>query len=284
MAGTVVLTSQYNLGNVRAAVITLTADAAAATFPATTLASLGLSISGTILEASANPGATAPTDGYSVTLLDADGLDRFRGALVDLDTANSERRPVWSLIAAGEPATVTATGNAVNSAVVVLTIRWTPTAEMGASRMVRVPAAPSVDTAALAIADVMSTAIIEFPNCATAPGGSGYIEKLTILNRDHAAANFLACELQLFSATVTPAAANAAHVLSDADAALHIGNIPMGLVTDMGANNSMAVAKGLNLAFVLVGTSIFGILVARAAVTYTSATALVPALVISQNP
>jgi hypothetical protein len=151
-----------------------------------------------------------------------------------------------------------------------------------ASQLVRVAAAPSVDTAQVAAGEVLSTAVIEFTGCPA----KGYIEKVSILNKDHAAAAFLACDLQLFSATVTPAGANATHVLSDADAALHIGTIPFqsGYVSDLGANNSMLVAKGVNLAYVLAsGTSIFGILVARATVTYTTATALVPALVIAPS-
>jgi hypothetical protein len=155
-----------------------------------------------------------------------------------------------------------------------------------AGTLVLVPAASClVDTAQVVANEVLTTTVLEFPNCILAANGSGYIEKLTILNKDHAAANFLACALQLFRATVTPAAANATHVLSDADGALLIDEIPFGKVVDMGANQSMMVAKGLNLVFgPLPGTSIFGILVARATVTYTTAGALVPVLSIARDP
>jgi hypothetical protein len=47
-------------------------------------------INGTILRVVTNPGATAPTDNYDVTLLDEDGIDVLAGQGADRDTANSE--------------------------------------------------------------------------------------------------------------------------------------------------------------------------------------------------
>ena len=38
-----------------------------------------------------NPGATAPTDNYDVTILDDDGYDVLMGAGADRDTANTEQ-------------------------------------------------------------------------------------------------------------------------------------------------------------------------------------------------
>jgi len=38
-----------------------------------------------------NPGATAPTDDYDVTILDDDGYDVLMGAGADRDTANTEQ-------------------------------------------------------------------------------------------------------------------------------------------------------------------------------------------------
>ena len=45
---------------------------------------------GCIAKVNTNPGSTAPTDNYDITLTDADGVDLMGGELVDRDTANSE--------------------------------------------------------------------------------------------------------------------------------------------------------------------------------------------------
>jgi hypothetical protein len=50
-------------------------------------------ISGELLRFVTNPGATAPTDNYDVTLLDADGVDVLGTQGTDRDTANSEQFP-----------------------------------------------------------------------------------------------------------------------------------------------------------------------------------------------
>jgi hypothetical protein len=47
-------------------------------------------INGTILRVTTNPGSTAPTDNYDVTLLDEDGIDVLAGEGTDRDTTNSE--------------------------------------------------------------------------------------------------------------------------------------------------------------------------------------------------
>jgi hypothetical protein len=47
-------------------------------------------INGTILRVTFNPGATAPTDNYDVTLTDEDGIDVLGGQGANRDTANSE--------------------------------------------------------------------------------------------------------------------------------------------------------------------------------------------------
>jgi len=49
-----------------------------------------IEIDGWILYAVTNPGSTAPTDDYDITLVDADGIDVAGGQLIDRDTANSE--------------------------------------------------------------------------------------------------------------------------------------------------------------------------------------------------
>lgn len=64
-----------------------TADAAAATVPATA----SLTFNGFIYSCDTNPGGTAPTDDYDITLVNADGIDVMGGALLDRDATASER-------------------------------------------------------------------------------------------------------------------------------------------------------------------------------------------------
>lgn len=124
MAGTVVLTSHSDPGTVRRAVITCTADAADGSFPATTLAALGLAFNGTIVSVQTNPGATAPTDDWDLTLVDGDGIDRFAGICLNRDTTTSELERPHAIVEKGETLTLTIAGNSVNSAVIVITLLY----------------------------------------------------------------------------------------------------------------------------------------------------------------
>jgi len=124
MAGTVALTSQRAEGIVRQAVITLTGDASDGTFPATTLQSLGIFPDGTFLTAETNPGATAPDSNYDITLVDADGLDRFNGACLNRSSGTSERVHLGAFVSQNETLTLTVANNATVDAEVVLTLTW----------------------------------------------------------------------------------------------------------------------------------------------------------------
>jgi len=64
-----------------------TADAAAATVPATSTKSLA----GYIVKVVTDPGATAPTDNYDITLTDSDSVDVMGGALANRDQSSTEQ-------------------------------------------------------------------------------------------------------------------------------------------------------------------------------------------------
>lgn len=116
--------------NISVLTFTCTADAAAATFPDTaTSDAITAAIKGLyITEVRTNPGTTAPTDDYDIVIKDADGIDLMGGSLLNRDTSNSEaaapaiatgvywQRPVDGAL------TISITGNAVNSAVVVVKV------------------------------------------------------------------------------------------------------------------------------------------------------------------
>ena len=102
--------------------LTWTADASDGTVPNTSV-----TFSGWIVRVITNPGATAPTDDYDITVNDPDdsSFDIMGGALADRDTANTEQvYPVISgaatpVLAMGAH-TVKISGNSVNSATGVI--------------------------------------------------------------------------------------------------------------------------------------------------------------------
>lgn len=130
MAGTVSV-AHYQLGQVRRIEVTWTADVAAATVPATALPSF----EGRLLALITDPGATAPTDNYDITLVSGIGDDRLQGVGANRDTSNTESAPIvysgstvhpW--VDGDEVMTFTLSGNAVNSATGVAVLYYTPTA------------------------------------------------------------------------------------------------------------------------------------------------------------
>ncbi|MBU2346587.1 MAG: hypothetical protein KJ888_20550 [Gammaproteobacteria bacterium] len=146
-------------------------------------------------------------------------------------------------------------------------------------KAVVVSATPTLDTSAYASGDCLHTTVISFAD-AVGPSLSGFVEKMIIVD---AAVQSQPCELWLFSATVTPAAANAAHSISDADALLLGGG---GVVYSgpyyPSALNSVSVAKGVGLAIKCAATTLYGILITRGTPTY-AAGSLTVSLQISQD-
>lgn len=126
---------------------------------------------------------------------------------------------------------------------------------------------PTLDTVIYASGDCLHTAVLSFLNAVYASGGTGTIKKLVVVDAD---LQSVAGELWLFNATVTPAAANAAHSISDADAAKCVGVIPFGPYY-ASALNSVSVATPSLPFRITTGTTLFGILVTRGTPTYTAA-------------
>ena len=75
---------------------------------------------GCISKVVTNPGSTAPTDNYDITLTDADGVDLMGGELANRDTANSEVAvpkidTVFGCNIVTDPFTMTITNQSVNA-------------------------------------------------------------------------------------------------------------------------------------------------------------------------
>lgn len=114
-AGTVVLTSTDHVPGQDVTVYTyrLTADASDGSWPATA----SDPIDGWIIRVETNPGATAPTALYDLTLVDTDGLDVMGGVLANRSATLTEHVLSPQPYVRGA-VTITGTNNAVNSAVV----------------------------------------------------------------------------------------------------------------------------------------------------------------------
>lgn len=129
----------------------------------------------------------------------------------------------------------------------------------------------AVEASALDAGDVANVAIIDFP---VSGYGVGKVMSLTVIDPDHNTAANIAGTLWLFKSSVTQAAADAAHSISDADALKSIGFIQIAS-TDvlLTALNSIAhVRLTAPLLFDLgAGTSIYGIYVVTATPTFAGA-------------
>lgn len=120
MAGTVtpVLTRLgTNLNSAMLLTISWTADAADGSVPATALSTnIKAQIAGWfIYKIITNPGTTAPTALYDITLVDVDGIDLAKGALANRSATLSETVFETNQIDA-DGFTFTLTNNSVNSA------------------------------------------------------------------------------------------------------------------------------------------------------------------------
>jgi hypothetical protein len=132
VAGTIT-TTHYGLGaQVRRLAFACTADAADGSFPDTVIPK----IEGRLLALVTNPGATAPTALYDITLADVDGADRLQGVGANRSATATEQAPivytgtsVHPPVDADETLTLNIDNNTVNSATIDITIFYTPLAD-----------------------------------------------------------------------------------------------------------------------------------------------------------
>lgn len=122
MAGTVTVT-HTKIGAIRKITASCVADAAAATFPDTVLPKFA----GTLLHLETNPGATAPTANYDITITDQNAIDVLQGVGANRHTTSSERANIvysggldHPAVAIDDVLTLAIANNAVNSAITVI--------------------------------------------------------------------------------------------------------------------------------------------------------------------
>lgn len=128
MAGTVTL-QHITIGHIRRIIATIVADASDASVPATALPA----IEGRLVAIATNPGATAPTANYDITVEDQHGADVLQGCGLNRHTTNSERAAVVHASSSVHPVvgrqdtlTLKIANNAVNSAQIVVELLYTP--------------------------------------------------------------------------------------------------------------------------------------------------------------
>ena len=127
---------------------------------------------------------------------------------------------------------------------------------------------PTISATLYTAGDVFGT-LLTLPNAARAAGGSGFIQKIVLLDKSQAQRP--AVDLVLFDQTMTIQADNATFAPSDADMMNCIGVIPLGAYNAPWAGtptNNVATAV-MHFPYVCVGTSLFGALVIRNAPTMT---------------
>lgn len=139
-------------------------------------------------------------------------------------------------------------------------------------KQVNIAVTPTCSTSPAYTAGDAIGGLLTFANAARVSGGSGLVQAVTVMCKTPAL--IPALELVLFNQTFTAVADNAAFNPSDADMANCIGVIPISAWADYSLN-SIATRFGLAFPFLLTGTSLFGQMVTRSAITLVSTTDLV---------
>lgn len=126
MAGTVTQTLSKHM-SIKIWTLTITADASDGSVPNTASSE---QIVGRLQKIVTNPGSTAPTDNYDITVTDPDGVDVLQGVGANRDTANSEEAAIVYSGTSVNPVvadtlTLVVANNSVNSAGIVVKIYYT---------------------------------------------------------------------------------------------------------------------------------------------------------------
>lgn len=107
--------------------LTCTGDATDGTYPATTVDFRGEDVNSYIYMVVTDPGTTAPTDNYDITITDANGIDIMGGELLNRDESNTEQAvpkidSIYGSRRVNGDMTVNISGNSVTAAQVVIKI------------------------------------------------------------------------------------------------------------------------------------------------------------------
>lgn len=121
---------------------------------------------------------------------------------------------------------------------------------------------PVIDAVAYTAGDIFGT-LLQIPNAVKQAGGSGYIQKIVVLDKSAAQRPIL--DVVMFDQTMTLQANNQPFAPSDADMANCVGVLPVGAYNTPWpgtATNSIATAV-LQFPYICAGTTLFVVLVVR---------------------
>ena len=117
------------VGHVKKVVLDVLFDSGDGSFTSVALAQ---KIDGFLLKLVTDPGATAPTDNYDITITDAEGFDLLQGLAANRHTTTSQNIEIVMLATGNHPAvsatdtlTLNISGNATISATTQIILYWT---------------------------------------------------------------------------------------------------------------------------------------------------------------
>lgn len=157
-----------------------------------------------------------------------------------------------------------ARGLTVDNRFKVTTIAVTPTVSSGS---------------AYAVKDAVG-ALYTFANAARASGGSGRVEKVSIVDKGQ---QMVALDVVFFKATFTAPTDNAVFDPTDAELGDFIGHVSIYSGDYADFNDNSVATKLCDLPFSLTGTDLFAAVVARGTPTYTSTSDLIVTLHVVQD-
>lgn len=143
----------------------------------------------------------------------------------------------------------------------------------------RIAVTPTISTAVYAAKDAVG-GLMEFANAVRDSGGSGVLQTVVVVDRDQERASM---DLVLFRTSITAPTDNAAFDPTDTELADCVGVIPIYTADYSDFNDNAVASRYAGLPFTCSGTSLYGVLVARAAPTYTATNDLIVTLQINQD-
>lgn len=148
------------------------------------------------------------------------------------------------------------------------------------ARKVRLSVTPTISTSAYTAKDNVG-GLMTFTGAARTSGGSCRIDAVQVVDQDREMADL---DLVLFDRTITVPTDNAIFDPTDAELAYCVGWVPItgGHYADFN-DNAVASVHPVGIETVLNGTDLFGVLVARESITYTSTADLTVILTILQD-
>lgn len=146
-------------------------------------------------------------------------------------------------------------------------------------KVVRLQVTPTISTTAYAAKDNVG-GLMTFSNAVRASGGSARLEAVQVVDKDQERTSM---DLVLFDRTITAPTDNAAFDPSDTELGYCVGVVPIYGGDYHDFNDNAVANKMVGLEFLLNGTDLFGVLVARATPTFTATSDLVVTLTIAQE-